>query len=184
MNSPLRTLLALAATAALAGCMNDRVYLLSEKTYQPTPKDRPIPLYVNDVVQPHDRIALVQSFSSVEDTPEIRKRMLLDLRERAREVGADAVTNVVLLRNKARGYVRDEAVPFRAYTQGSFRPILLRGTAVRYHIAPEPEIVAVVDGTTATLPMVESTPNPGALPVVDTRDTEDPTMPPPRPATP
>lgn len=133
-----RVLLLAALLAAAAGCASQRVNYLTEQRYKPMPKDEPVRLFLNRTERPHMEIAQVQSYSTLKDTEETRRAMLADLRARAGKIGADAVVDIRVLRNKSRGFTIDEAVPFRAYTQGNWESIFLRGVAIRFLEPEEP----------------------------------------------
>lgn len=157
------------AGMVLAGCSAQRVYPLTDRTFPPTPAGQEIKLYTNAIRRPHLKLAYVQSTSDVESSPESRVKQLEQLREQARALGADAVVEVRELKNKVRGAVPDEAVPFRAYRQGRYNLYFLRGTAVRF---VEPGEEAEAPEASAVPPAPGQGPA-GSIPSVTTRDPEE-----------
>lgn len=124
--------LLLLALLVAAGCSNRRTYRLTSEKFPPTPADQEVRLFVNEVREPHVKIAMVQTFSSRSRENDVVRDQLQELNDRARALGADAVVNVRVLRNRVDGYVVDERVPFRAYRQGRNELYFLRGTAIRF----------------------------------------------------
>jgi len=121
-----------ALSIAAVGCSSKRVYPLTTRAFPATPPGAEVKLYVNEVTRPHVQIAHIQSFSDREQDTETVRRQLLDLDKRARKLGADAIVNVRKLDNRVRGAVVDEAVPFRAYRQGTYNLYMMRGTAIKF----------------------------------------------------
>lgn len=115
-----------------AGCAARKVYRLTDKKFASTPASQEIKLYVNEVQRPHVKIAHVESFSERVESADIKRDQLQDLTKRARSLGADAIINIRQMRNNVRGVVVDEAVPFRAYRQGEYELVFLRGTAIKF----------------------------------------------------
>lgn len=113
------------------GC-GPRMKMLTDKHYEPRPASRQIEIYQGKVETPHDNIAIIDSRGFEELTSDTRKTMVDDLRERARRVGADAVTNVQMLIAPERGFVPDPQTPFKSVRQGWTDVHFLRGTAIRY----------------------------------------------------
>ena len=114
------------------GCSATNVHMLTEEKYPRKSKDAEVKLYINQVHEKHVAIALVNSFAAGEDTPDIRRKQLADIQKRARKLGADAVMNVRALKNKGRGMVPDDNVPFSAVKPGKYTQYFLRGTAIVY----------------------------------------------------
>jgi len=130
---PIRLLLpALAAVAALSACAGPTHRMIAERDYPPNPDIEAVRLFVGEVIDPHVRIAWVNSYPSEEKTAAEKRRQLEDLRARAAELGADAIMDVMLLKERRRGYVPDPAVPFTAWEQGERNLWFLRGVAIRY----------------------------------------------------
>lgn len=129
----LRPVFLLALVAVIAsGCSGRKVWMLTDERFEPsTPPDQ-ISLYINEIERPHIKLAYVESDSDSREGTEVTRTQLTQLRERAHEIGADAVVNVRQLKTKVRGAVIDERVPFRAYRQGSFELGFIRGVAIRY----------------------------------------------------
>lgn len=124
--------LLLLAVLVIAGCSNRRTYRLASEKFPPTPADQEVRLFVNEVREPHVKIAMVQTFASRSRENDVTRDQLQELNDRARALGADAVVNVRVLRNRVDGYVVDERVPFRSYRQGRNELYFLRGTAIRF----------------------------------------------------
>jgi len=137
------------------GCSATNVHRLTEEKYPRKSKDAEVKLYINAVTEKHVPIALVNSFAAGEDTPEIRRRQLADIQKRSRKLGADAVMNVRALKNRGRGMIPDDNVPFSAVKPGNYTQYFLRGTAIVYvtedaettptMILEEPELPRVGD---------------------------------------
>jgi hypothetical protein len=163
-------LAALAFGALIVGCSATNVHRLTEEKYPRKGKDSEVKLYINAVSEKHVPIALVNSFAAGEDTPEIRRLQLQDIQKRSRKLGADAVMNVRSLKNKGRGMVPDDDVPFSAVKPGKYTQYFLRGTAIVYvtedaettptMILDDPEIPGV-DGMSDTV-------NEGEIPELET----------------
>jgi uncharacterized protein YbjQ (UPF0145 family) len=117
------------------------------------------------------KIAYVQSIGAADKETETVRAQLRDLREKAREVGGEAVVNVQQLSDRIRGYVRDERVPFRAYEQGTAQRYFLRGTAIRFVENPE---LADAPADTPLTPPADSVepPDDQGIPEIVTRDPE------------
>lgn len=122
----------LCVVASFAGCSNNKVYYLTEERFPPTPDDQEIKLYINQTKRPHMPIAFINSKSDSNLEPETKKAQLEDLKERARELGADAVINIRNLNNKVNGFTVDERVPFHSYRQGNYELSFFRGTAIKF----------------------------------------------------
>ena len=148
-------------------CGTQRRYILGDTRYPPKPSDAEIKLFVNEVRRPHVKVAIVQSFADTEPDAEKKREMLEALTREARRVGADAVMNVRQLRNKVRGAVVDEAVPFRAYKQGRYDMYFMRGTAIRFVDESE-----VIEGPSDLAP-IEPVATDAGIPNLDSADPEE-----------
>jgi hypothetical protein len=146
-----------AALLAAAGCASRTVYRLTDEKFRPTPANQEIKLYVTDVAQKYQPIGWVQSRSAPDREPKTKNAQLKYIVSEARKIGADAIVNVRMLRNKVRGAIADEAVPLPAWQQGEYERYFMRGLAIRY----------VEDGEAEPANL-----NPDTLPVVDTIDPE------------
>lgn len=124
--------LVLAGALGLHGCAGPQVKMLTDNRYEPRPESFEVDLYQGGVQTPHQEIAKLDSLAVDELTTAAREVLVEDLRKRARKLGADAVTDVVLLTGSIRGWVRDPQTPFRSYKQGWGDRYFLRGTAVRF----------------------------------------------------
>jgi hypothetical protein len=116
----------------VVGCSTPGMKMLTDKRYAPRPASYPIELYQGSVQTPHEEIAKLDSRGVELLTTETRKALVEDLRERARRLGADAVTNVTMLVRPERGWVLDPQTPFRSWRQGWGDVTFLRGTAIRF----------------------------------------------------
>jgi len=121
----------LAAMIVATGCA-PRMKMLIEKRYPPRSPLQQIELYQGDVDTPHEDIAIIDSVAVDELTTDTRKQLVEDLRERARRLGGDAVTNVTMLLIPERGTVVDPQTPFRSWRQGWRELHILRGRAARF----------------------------------------------------
>ena len=121
----------LAAVMVATGCA-PRMKMLTEKRYPERSPLQQIELYQGDVDTPHEDIAIIDSVAVDGLTTDTRKQMVEDLRERARRLGGDAVTNVTLLIVPERGWVVDPQTPFHSWRQGWRELNILRGRAVRF----------------------------------------------------
>lgn len=139
------TLLLTLLAVVLSGCSNRRYYYLATEDFPPTPADQEVRLYVNPLVRPHIEVAYVHSFMDTETDSETRRRQLQQMSETARSLGADAIMDIRQMTGEVRGMVIDEAVPFRAYRQGSYPLYFLRGTAVRFVEEEDEELEPIED---------------------------------------
>ena len=123
----------LAAVVVWVGCGTaPRTQMLTDKRYQARPASYPIELYESGVQTPHEQIAIVDSIGVEQLTTETRTVLVESLRARARDVGADAVIEVVMLIRPERGWVPDPQTPFRSWRQGWRDLHFLRGRAIRF----------------------------------------------------
>lgn len=175
-------ILSAALALLLAGCGVTHIHRLTEEKFPRKGRDAEVKLYVNKVVEKHVEIALINSFAAEEDSPEARRKQLLDIQKKARGIGADAVMSIRRLENKGRGWVPDERIPFSAYEQGKFTQSFLRGTAIVYRdeettpteLLDEVQDVAIEAGTAG----------PEGIPTVSTEDERAENEIPPAPETP
>jgi hypothetical protein len=131
MKSTLLVTLLFAATM-ISACGTPRVNRLTDERFPAVPADQEVKLYVNEVQRPHVKIAQVQSFADPNQDADTKRRQLQELRDTARDLGADAVMSVTQLNQQVRGMVRDERTPFPSLRQGTLDRYFLRGVAIRY----------------------------------------------------
>lgn len=156
----------------LAACSPQRVYHLTWNRFPPTPEDQEIKLYVTELNRPYVPIAHVQSFTARDRDTETVRGQLRDVKNRSRNLGADAVINVRQLKNRIRGYVVDDAVPFRAYEQGEYERYLVRGTAIKFVESPE-EAAEILGVPLTEVPESALFPGLYGIPEIATEDPED-----------
>ncbi|MCB2154107.1 hypothetical protein KQI84_04425 [bacterium] len=164
-------LLILIAALAMAGCSSTKVYRLTEERFPATKNPDDVRLFLGQVQRPHIRIAYVNSYLDREKTVLTKRDQLQDLRRRAAKLGAEAVVNVQLLREKHEGFEMDPTVPFSALRQGQYNLYFLRGTAIRYVSEEEAQAAEAAE-------YPESTFNIDTIPEVDTEDAPLPDPPP------
>lgn len=124
---------------------------LTEEKLPAKPKDTQIKLYVYKVQRPHREIAFIDSQPLPDRSEQSQEKQLLQIREAARKLGADAVHDIQSMTERVQGMVTDQRVPFRAYKQGQYKLYFIRGTAIVYTLdhttpetppsPPEPEIL-------------------------------------------
>lgn len=131
-NSSTALFTAACAALALAGCAGPRELAIEAPKNESRPFGYPVDTYVGEVPETHREIAVIESKAYQNDSAEARQRQLEDLRERARELGADAVQGVRLLTKRVRGYSADERTPFLSFRQGEYPLYFLRGEAIVY----------------------------------------------------
>ena len=167
----MRAWLCLIPVILIAGCTATPMQRLTTLRFQPTPKDQPVKLYNSDVTEPHIKLAQIQSFADSSRDTETKRAQLLDLTERARRIGADAVVNVRQLENRVRGMVVDEKVPFRSYQQGRYEMYFLRGVAIRYTDPASADASLNPTAETQTLPAADATST--DIPAIRTEEPEE-----------
>lgn len=169
-----RSLFLFLAAALMVGCSNTRYEMITSERFPPKADPTEVRLYVNQVRRPHIKVAYVQSFSDLSRTDEeVRREQLLELRNNAARVGADAVMDIRQMKNQVRGFVQDERTPFRSYTQDRYETYFLRGVAIRF-VEDEATAAAFADPARETALPPPTTETPGDdIPFVITRDPED-----------
>ncbi|MFW6255788.1 MAG: hypothetical protein ACOC54_03125 [Candidatus Sumerlaeota bacterium] len=114
-------------------CRHSRIHRLDGTDYPPKASDAPIDTYDTRLDRPYEAVAILDSIRMDNFTPENQLRMRENLKEMARELGADAVHDIRSLEVKKRGAVSDEVVPIPgAWRQARYKRYFLRGEAVRY----------------------------------------------------
>lgn len=179
-----RLLSAILPALLLAGCGVQHVYPLTEEKFPRKGRDAEVKLYVNKVSEKHVQIALINSFAAEEDTPEVRRKQLLDIQKKARGIGADAVMSIRRLENKGRGWVPDERIPFSAYEQGKFKQSFLRGTAIVYRDEETTPTEVIEDVPAIAADGTGPASGPEAIPTAETIDERGENEIPPAPETP
>ncbi len=116
----------------LGGCFSTRVKRLSEYHYKAKPRQFEMPAYTGSVQRPHVVIAVIDSSPSEEVDEKMRAKMLEQVKRRARGLGADAVQKVRLLTEKGTGYIPDQATPFPAVKQGTYKAKFMRAEAIKF----------------------------------------------------
>ena len=82
-----RTILTLAVTASLAGCVGTRTEYFTDTTYPPRSTDAPVDWLTAEPARPHVEVACIIVRNSNYGVGTLRQRML----DRARALGADAI---------------------------------------------------------------------------------------------
>jgi uncharacterized protein YbjQ (UPF0145 family) len=114
----------------LSSCNTGTVKKLKWETRPPREGSAGIELFVGQVQRPYEEIAILQSRYYENQSKENKTKMLADMRNLARRVGADAVMDVHILPKRFQGMVADEKVPFPAWKQGADYTYFMRGTAI------------------------------------------------------
>lgn len=119
---------------ALVGCGGASVQpMVPDDAFPPAKsEDYNMRCFKNTVARAHRDIAWIDSTAQSDRGEQAWEAQLEELREAAREIGADAVHNVTVLRLKARGATIDRSVPFTAIKQDRYDLYFLRGTATVY----------------------------------------------------
>jgi hypothetical protein len=130
---------AVLALFALVGCASARIQRLTDERFPARPKDATVRLYINKVQQPHREIAFIDSHAVAERTEANREKQLLEIREAARKLGADAVHDIRPLTLRVQGLIPDKQVPFKAFKQGRQKLYFMRGVAIVYTEKSAPE---------------------------------------------
>jgi len=171
-------LVGLLAALALGCGTSPRMKLLTDKQYPPRPANQTIELYQRGVETPHEVIAIIDSRTVDQLTTDTRKRLVEDLRERARRLGADAVINISLLIIAERGWIVDPQTPFHSWRQGWTDLHFLRGQAIRFKpLMIETGDAMVADGERFDFgegekPTIQAAPAKSELEVYRTRDAQ------------
>lgn len=114
----------------LSSCNTGTVKKLTWESRPPREGSAGIELFVGQVSRPCESIAILQSRYYEDQSKENKAKMLADLRNLARRVGADAVMDICILPKRFQGMVADEKVPFPAWKPGSDYSYFMRGTAI------------------------------------------------------
>lgn len=122
----------LPAILLLSACTGPRTKMLADQPYPERPSIYPIEIFVGELSTPHEEIAIIESEAYPIDDTVTREAQLEQLRERAREMGADAVEELRILVKRAEGFVADERTPFPSLRQGEYPLFFMRGRAVIY----------------------------------------------------
>lgn len=133
---PVRTsavVLALGTLILTAACATGpRMKRLTENEFPPRPSMYPIEIFAGEVQRPHVEIAIIESRAYEIDDPLTREAQLEQMRETARELGADAVDSLRILAKQVHGYTIDERAPAPAFKQGEYPKFFMRGRALIY----------------------------------------------------
>lgn len=134
LSAPVAARLAFATVAVLAvsGCSKVVVHRLTDDRFPSAPADASIRLYENKVLRPHREIAFIDSQALPDESAETREKQLLQITDKARDLGAEAVHDIRFLKEPVEGLIVDQNVPFRAYKQGRYTLYFIRGTAIVY----------------------------------------------------
>jgi len=116
----------------LQGCNSTSIQMLSSEKFPQKPEDHPVDLYVGKIERNNKPIAILNSKHYPDQSKENKALMLAELREMARKIGADAVTEIKILPKRFEGMMIDENVPFPAWKPGNYFAYFMRGRAVIY----------------------------------------------------
>lgn len=149
-SSPIRAAgtLALAAVLGLtlACATGPRMLRLTNQKFPPRPSMYPIEIFAGKVQRPHVEIAIIESYAYDIDDPLTREAQLEQLRETARELGADAVDSLRILAKQVDGYTMDERAPAPAFKQGEYPMFFMRGRALVYQSSLDLEVPGTSPG--------------------------------------
>jgi len=114
------------------GCGGPRMKKLDETNYRRRPAKYPIDVYVGQVPQTHRDLAVIESTAYATNDDPVLIKQKEELKREARDIGADAVEDVRVLKKEIKGYTIDERTPFNSWKQGEYPLYFLRGTAIVY----------------------------------------------------
>jgi hypothetical protein len=114
-----------------AACAGPRTKWLTEEHPAPLPPGTHVDVYVGTLSPPFQPIAIIETDAVAEETDATRDAQLEELRNKARRVGANAIQNVEILKKRIKGMTPDEKVPFKAWKQGQYNLIFMRGMAIK-----------------------------------------------------
>lgn len=116
----------------LWGCNTPSVQRLSGENFSPKPPDITVEMFVGTITKDHIPIAILNSKHYMDQSDESKAMMLANLRDMARELGADAVMEIRILPKRFEGMVVDESPPFPAWKPGNYYGYFMRGKAIVY----------------------------------------------------
>lgn len=120
----------------LTACSGPKTLMLDDRDYPRRPSNYWIDAWFGGVVmQPHRKIAVIESSARPSNDDDTLWEMLEELRARARRLGADAITideDHGLLEKRIKGFTMDERTPFLSWRQGEYPLYFLRATAIIY----------------------------------------------------
>jgi len=137
----LACILTIAASMGAAACGRTQVHSLTEQTFAPKSRPEDVRLFLGKLDRPSVAIAKIDSTLDQSDSVGAKRAMLADLRTRAAKLGADAVVDIRLLKEKRHGFMADPTVPFKAWQQGDYDLYFLRGTAVRFDVKDDEAVL-------------------------------------------
>ena len=116
----------------LSGCNTSSVQRLTMDRYPRKSMDAPIEMFVGTIARACKPVAILNSKYYDDQSDDAKAKMLLNLRNMAREIGADAVIEIQMLPKRFEGMVADDKTPFPAWKPGNYYGYFLRGKAVVY----------------------------------------------------
>lgn len=125
-------LITVAVLLSVACTTGPRMKRLTEDRFPPRPSIYPIETFAGRVQRPHIEIAIIESQAYDIDDVLTREAQLEQLKERARELGADAVDGLRILAKEVDGWTIDERAPAPAIKQGEYPLFFMRGRALVY----------------------------------------------------
>lgn len=116
----------------LWGCNTSGVQRLSGEKFSPKAPDADVEMFVGTISRDHIPVAILNSKHYTDQSDDSKAKMLANLKELAREAGADAVMEIRILPKRFEGMVVDEKPPFPAWKPGNYYGYFMRGKAIVY----------------------------------------------------
>lgn len=139
-------LLIAALVVSMACTTGPREHRLTDQSFPPRPSIYPIETFAGRVQRPHVAIAIIESQAYDIDDVITREAQLEQLKERARELGADAVDGLRILAKQVHGYTVDERAPAPAVKQGEYPLFFMRGRALVYQASLDLDVQGTSPG--------------------------------------
>lgn len=124
----LAILVVVTAVSLLTACGTCTVWEITD--FIPSYIEGDIPSYTGKLPQPHRVVAILQSSSAPDKTPETKLALLEEIKGIAKEMGVDALEEIRLLTVHIRGLISDTRPPIPALQQAVTERYILRANAV------------------------------------------------------
>jgi hypothetical protein len=128
---PTLLLMAVAALLTGPGCQRPRSLALSDQKYERLADDDKVDVYVGDVQQPHEELAIIETASTGWVDDEIKRHWIEELQAKARAMGGNAIQETRILTKRIAGFVPDERTPFASVRQGRTEYYFMRAKVIR-----------------------------------------------------